>query len=499
MAIRNGGSCSSPAVAVIVYGGLLFDRVGHGVSGSDSAGYANTARDIVEGRIVLPIEALGKLGLEPKYAAALTPLAQEPGPVPGTTVPYYPPGFPLQLALAGIAAGWDAGPYLLNPVLALMCLVFTYLLARELSLSRPLALAGAAIVGGSTVFILSSLQPLSDVAAATWSTAAVLCALRARRSPAWAAAAGAAFGLAVLVRPTDALLILPLSLALPWRPRPLALFAAAGLPFGVFYGAWNRIAFGSPFRTGYSHQFEAELALSNFGPRVARYGAWILAQLSPLVPLGWLGVAADRRVPGRDRAMLIVWFASIFIFYCFWGPAENWTYGRYFLPCAPALVVGFLLCARDLASRLPNRDVGAPGRRLPYRAIAIALVVGVVLFVEWRVERRLRPFDSGRGQVIYPEACRRLASMAPDGKALVVSMEYSAVLRFYTDLTPVRWDRLGPGDFAILREKARARGYRVLAVVLPHEVSNAAGFAPGPWRFVGDVGIASLWELPAPE
>jgi 4-amino-4-deoxy-L-arabinose transferase-like glycosyltransferase len=473
----------------IAYGVLLFTHVSRGVGGSDPAGYANTARDIGAGRIVLPIAGLSILGLDNGWAPVFTPLAHAPGPRPGTMVPYYPPGFPLHIALAAVVAGWSAAPFLVSPIAAVLCLGLTFVLGRQLGLSRPLAFAAAAILGAWAVFLFHGIQPMSDVTAALWSTAAVAAALRSRKRTGWATAAGAAFGLAVLVRPTNVLLLPALALALPWRAPAVSLFAAGGLPFAGFFAAWNWTAFGSALETGYTHQFSSELALSNFGPRLARYAARLTAELSALVPLGWLASGADRRVPARDRALLFVWFAPIFLFYCFWGPSDNWTYDRYFLPAAPALVVGFLFCLRDLAEGLPGRA---------YRAVAIAAVLAFVLVWERRAVRQLGALGGGDRSAVYPEASRAAAALGGGANALVVSMEFSAALRYYTAATPIRWDLITPGDFALLRARAAQRGLRLCAVLLPDEVAAALEHVPGPWVFVGNVRQAGLWELPAP-
>src|SRR5262245_43717215 len=154
--------------------------------------------------------------------------------------------------------------------------------------------------------------------------------------------------MAVLIRPADAILILPLAAALPWRRRPWLLFLAASLPFAVFFGFWNHAAYGSAFRTGYAEQLGTELSASYLAASGARYGLSILIQLSPLVLLGWIGLAFDRRVPARDRALLVSWFGSFFAFYCLWmSSVEGWKYGRYLLPAAPALLIGFLIALRN--------------------------------------------------------------------------------------------------------------------------------------------------------
>jgi 4-amino-4-deoxy-L-arabinose transferase-like glycosyltransferase len=474
------------AAAVIAYGAVVIPDASRGVGGSDSAGYTVTARDIVQGRIVIPLAVLDRLGLPERFEPAFVPLAHVEGPLPATIVPYYPPGFPLQVAFAALVAGWDAGPHLVSPIAAILCVVLTFVLGRQLGLSRPYACAGAAMLGGCTVFLLCATQVLSDVSATLWALVAVCSALRARRSDAWALAAGAAFGMGVLVRPTSALLILPLACALPWRPRALLFFGAGGLPFAAFAAAWNRTAFGSPFRTGYSHQLGGEFAWTHFGLRLRRYGLWILAQCTPLVPLGWLGVAADRNIPRRDRALLLLWFGSLFALYCFWGPSDSWTYTRYFLPAAPAFIVGFLLCLRDIAARWP---------RAWQRTATVAIVLAVIFLVERRVERRHRPLRHGAREAVYPEACRALAARAGAGPALVASMDFSAAIRLYTDLTPLRWDLVTPADFAIIRERAAARGERIFALLKPYEVPDAVSRVPGDWKFLGNVREAGLWEL----
>ena len=483
------------AALLIGYLALLVAHIGRGVGGCDSSGYANTARGILAGRIVEPIAALDRLALPDSLNRVVMPLAYEPGPRPRTMVPLYPPGFPLHIAFAVLLAGWSWGPFLVSPIAAIFCVVLMYLLGRELGLSRPLAVAGAAILGGCPVLLFQAVQPMSDVVATAWAEAAMLFALRSRRGDAWAAAAGAAAGIAILVRPTNGMLLLPLAFALRWRPRTLGLFVLGGLPFAGVFGVWNRTAYGSPLRSGYAGLFGSDLALANFPPRIRHYGYWLIAQLSPLVPLGWLAAAADRRIASRDRAMLASWFAPFLLFYCFWGAYDAWWYTRYLLPGVPALILGFLLVLRDLAEQLP--EPGAqPARRLSSRGlVTIAAILAVAIF-ERNIERRFRPIGASQGQVIFPDASRELAARAGTGKALVVSMEFSGALRFYTDLEPVRWDWVDPGQFAQLRVRAAERGERVLALLLPHEIEQARPKVPGLWKFLGHVRQASLWELP---
>jgi 4-amino-4-deoxy-L-arabinose transferase-like glycosyltransferase len=484
-------------LALAGYAVLLLAHLGRGgFGGCDSSGYANTARDILSGKLVQPIEALDRFGLPERFARAFIPLALEPGPRPGTMVPMYPPGFPLHVAAAALLAGWSVGPFLVSPLAAVLCVLLVYKLGRELGLSRPLAAAGGAMFGVCPVLFYQAVQPMSDVVAAMWATAAVILALRSHRGGIWAAAAGAAFGVAVLVRPTNALLVLPIAFALDRRPKTFVAFLLGGLPLAGLFAAWNRAAFGSAFQSGYAGQLGADLAAANFLPRFVHYSIWIGAQLSPLVPLGWFVATVDRRIPPRTRAILLFWFAPFFLFYCFWGPYEVWWYTRYLLPALPALIVGFLLGARELVRRIPAA-ASTPLWRRP-RLLATIGLIAVVAVCERAVERRYRPLGAARGQVVFPDASRAAAAAAAGSPALVVSMDFSGALRFYTDLTPIRWDWLEPADFVQVRQVAAERGVRIFAVLLRSEVAQAARHVPGEWKFLENVGNASLWELPPP-
>jgi hypothetical protein len=483
-------------VAALAYGALLIQNLSFGVGGSDSSGYANTARLLLSGRVVAPIEALDLLGLPDRFGPAFIPLAFIPGPRPRTMAPFYPPGFPLHIAVASLMLGWDAGPFVVSPLAAIFCLLLTYSLGRELGLSRPLALAGAAILAGCGVFLFQAVQPMSDIAAACWSLAALLFALRSGRKPVWGLFAGASFGMAVIVRPADVLLAIPLALALSWRPRTLALFVIGGLPFAAFYLAWNHAAYGSFWATGYSGLLGDEFALTNFGPRFLHYGKWVIAQLSPVVLLGWLAVGADRKVLARHRAILLLWFVPVFLLYCFWGWYETWWATRLLLPALPALILGFLLVTRDLLHLLPEREAGGPRRHL--RAATVVILLLVVAGAEWRIIRRFRPFAIVRGQSVFRDACRWLAEKGGDktaGKALVASSEFSGAVRYYTDYWPIRRDAIGPEDFATIRARAAERGYGILGVVLPHEVGPSRPHVPGRWTLLQKFGDATVWQL----
>lgn len=473
------------AAGFLAYARMLFWHASFAVGGSDSSGYANTARLITMGRAVAEVEGLEQLGLPDSFLRVFIPLGFVDGPAPKTMAPYYPPGFPLHIAFAAMAGGWNYGPFLASPFAALLCLLLLYLVARELGLSRLFSAAGAAVLALFPTFVLQAEQPMSDVAATMWTLAAVLFALKSRRRDAWAAASGAAFGMAVLVRPVDALVLLPLLFALRPRARTLALFGAGGLPFAVFFLIWNRAAYGSPLSVGYS--LAGGLLLRAFPGHLRSYVHWLITLLSPIVPVGWLLVAGNRRVAPRDRALLFLWFLVFFLFYCFWDVDGAWWYTRYLLPGVPALILGALLVARDVLA------VSRSGRGAVLRRCLAGLALAVVLAFEQRGIRRQGVLGIGEGEKVYADASHWAEHNVPSG-SFVVSMQMSGALRYYTGLLPVRWDSLEPATAAVLREHARARGRALYALVAPFEVDQFRERIPAAWSRVGAVGDITLWK-----
>ena len=479
----------SVAVLFLAYALVLFHHTSFSAGGSDSSGYVNGARLLAHGRAHEPIRGLARLGLSSDFAAVFTPLGYTAARQPGAMVPSYPPGLPLHMALASLLAGWNSGPFLVSPIAGLACLALLYLLGRELQLPPLLALAGCALLAFAPTFVFQTLQPMSDALATAWALAAVLAAYRARgRSALWAAAAGAAFGLGVLVRPTNVLVLFPLLLALPPRARSWLSFAAGGVPFAVFHFLYSAAAFGSPWTTGYRSLLSEGMALRNFPARARHYGYWIARLSSPLVPIGWLTVAADRRAPLRDRAVLLSWFAAFFLFYSFYETYDAWWYTRFLLPAFPALILGALVAARDFVI---SRGSWAGRWRMAFAgALVVAALAFEVLFV---AGERVHKFS--KGERIYPEACAVARRRVPS-QGIVVSMQMSGALHYYTDATYAMWNWLLPERFEQLRVSTESRGFRWYALLAPFETEYVRQNLPGKWREIDRVGDVVLWELP---
>ncbi|MDQ2870360.1 MAG: glycosyltransferase family 39 protein [Acidobacteriota bacterium] len=470
------------------YGALLICHASRAVGGSDSSGYYNEARAVAAGRIVEPLEPLTRFGLPLDHSHYFIPLGYSEGPAPGTMAPSYPVGLPLHFCAAASILGWNSGPFLVSPVAAAVSLLLIYLVARELGLSRTGGLACTAMFACVPILVYQGVQPMSDAVATAWALGAVLFALRARKSGGWAAGAGLAFGAGVLVRPSSAVLIVPLVFALPQNRRAWLLFLAGGAPCAAILLAFNRAVYGGILKSGYD-ETGASTAFSpgNAVPGLRHYGYWISVMMSPIILPCWIAACLRSRAGLRDRLLLFGWFAAFLVVYVLYFPYEAWWYTRFLLPAIPALLIGAAMAGQDLV-------IAARGSHSIWKRAAAAtgflLVCGAGLRMGWREQ----VLEIGRGQAIFPEAIRWSAARVPR-EAIVLSMEFSGAMKAYGWGTPVRWDWIENKDFAALRRRLESPGHPLYALLLPHEVVEASGHLPGTWRYLGSHGPASLWIL----
>ena len=369
------GARAALGLMLLVYASLLFPNKSTSVGGSDSSGYLNTARSIAAGRALEPIEALARLKQPAVRQRLFIPLGYVPGHLSGSMAPMYPIGLPLHAIAFAAIFGWSLGPFLIGPLSAVASVLLVYLVARELSLGSAASVAAAAMFASVTVLTFFALQFMSDAPAAFWSLAAVWLALKSRRRTEWAAAAGMAFGVGVLVRPSTAVLLVPLLFAVAPSIRAWAAFLAGGVPAAAAFLSFNRAAYGGMLRTGYS-QIDAEsaFALANLPPRLRHYGYWISRMMSPLILPAWLGAAFDRLRPLRWRLLLFSWFAVFLLLYSSYGPYETWWYTRYLLPGVPALAIAAAMAGEDLLRWFASRGrawTGLIGTAALYSALTL--------------------------------------------------------------------------------------------------------------------------------
>ena len=484
-------------LGLLSYGYFLMHNAPSAVGGSDSSGYANAARSVWTGKIVESITALDRLGLPDDFDFVFIQLAYVPGPRPRTMVPFYPLGLPLHMAAAALITGWERGPFLVSPLAALLSLVLIYLAGRELGLSRGFSMVGAAMLAACPTFLNQALQAMSDMTATCWALAAIFAALRSRRHAAWSLLAGASFGMAFLVRPTNVLLLAPILLFFRSKPRAILFFLLGGLPLAGVFFAYNAVAFGHPFQTGYGSIHLADAVTpDNFIVRFRHYVYWLAVTMSPLPLLGWLGVAVDRKVPRGERELVVAWFGSFLLFYACYDIYGSWEDLRYLLPGIPAMILGALLVVRDAVEWCRAR-VEWPGvMKLRWAAGAILLIV-TLGFAQQKI-RDFQVLDFVAAQSIHPAACQWADLVIPD-HTLVVAVEMSGALKFYTDRPIIRWDWVEGDRWQLLRQRAAEHGYRWYALLLPYEVEEAQKRLKGNWEKLDDLRGIGLWRIePAP-
>lgn len=277
----------------------------------------------------------------------------------------------LHPSLAAFAAGWrqrydatgavdlDAwnGPQrLFASVLVALAGVLMYVLGTTLRLSRPRALLLA------TAFVFCT-PLLSTASRALWQhgpsllclTGVLLCLVRARESPRYTAPAGVLLALAYVMRPTNSVSVLLLSLYVLWtHPRHAWRFFAGALTVAVPWVATNLAHYGSVLAPYYAPQ---RLALS--ASRVAEALAGNLVSpgrglfvFTPLLLLGLWGLVLDvrerafTRLHGFLLAAVALHWVAISTFPHWWA---GHSYGpRFFTDMVPFLTFFLVPVVRAL-------------------------------------------------------------------------------------------------------------------------------------------------------
>ena len=480
-------------LAVLVLVGYAFFLARHSAivaGGSDSSGYLNSARLLARGQFFTELRAPAEFGAR----GAVNPMHFLPqGFFPtadhARLTPTYPTGLPLHFALAGKFLGWETGPALLVLLAATGAIALCFLVAREVRVSVPLALAGAVVLAAFPVFIFTSVQPLSDTLATTWTLAALFAALRAQRSGTrrWALGCGAAFALAVLVRPTNVLLAPALLVLIGGSFRSLAWFALGGLPGAAWLGFYNHHLYGGALRSGYG-DVAAAFALSYGAPTTLHFLKWF-ALLMPTVLLA-LPFAAWRRREARTRPLLALTlaFAAITGVYAFYEVShEVWWCLRFILPAVPALLLAALLGV-DALARGPARR-----REHAFRRIVAGGLALWAIGISHHWVPRLAVLMMKEYEQVYADATREAQLRLPRN-ALVACSAFSGSLYYYTEFLVLRTDQIEAPDFTRYATIARKAGRPVCAVLFDSEEAEAFRRCPGTWTRLTQFRNVGLWQ-----
>jgi 4-amino-4-deoxy-L-arabinose transferase-like glycosyltransferase len=482
-------------VLLLAYAGFLHHHARTYASGSDSSGYLNSARLMAAGRLTDPVRALPGVAMERYPTRDFTPLGFQPGPRRGEMAPTYPPGLPLHLVMASWLVGLDRAGALVNAVAGAFLLLLAYRLGRRLCLPPWWAAGATALLASCPLTIHFFTWLMSDGLAAAWCTAAVLLALRAGERPWSAAWAGLAFGVAVLVRPTDVLLLPALVVALPFRGRAwFRVFLGAVAPL-IVLAVYQWALYGAPARTGYG-DVSSLLRAAYFWPRLVHFATWLSRFLTPIVPVLWLGLALRASHGERRHLLLLAWGLPYVLFYAFYRPSiETWWYLRFLLPALPAFVLGAAAIARDVTVWTRRSRHGSWASRLAATAALSVLAWGVAASVSWT--RHFRVTRIAANEVIYPRSAAWMESRVESG-APIACMQTSGALLYYSQHPLLRYDRVAPADLRAMAQAARSRGVGLYALLFELEVPEVERRFPGAFTEVGRLERASLWRYVGP-
>jgi len=313
-----------------------------------------------------------------------------------------------------------------------------------------------------------------------------LCAWKSRERAGLALLAGVALAIAVLVRPTNLLALLPMGLAMGPSLRRWLLVILGGLPGAIFQCSFNWAVYGRIFTTGYGY-INPSFSLANVPATIIHYAVWLPVLLTPVIVLA-LGLPALRRRPSRFATLLAVWGLIYPIFYLFYSHThDDWWYLRFLLPAFPPLIVATLLVAQALAARF---NFTTRSWWLAPAALAV-----IVHGTGWA--RHLHALSIGHSEQVYAETAVWMQAHLP-ASATVAAMEASGALFYYTDFTLVRWDMITPADFPRIAAACAVTGRPLYAALFPEEKIAFAGRLPGHWTQVGAVRHVSIWRYDSP-
>lgn len=426
------------------------------LGGADSYGYVSASHLIASGRLIDPAPIAEWLSAANRLAVA-SPLGWAPAPDGSGIVPTFPIGVSSLMALLTLIGGPSA-VFFVSPIAALITLALVYRLARDWS-DPETALFATAMVAWNPVLITYAKQPMSDMAATTWTMLALVLAVGSSRFS--ALGSGLAAGAVVITRPAllVAAAIIPLAAHRGEQPRVRLAISGAALALGVLLQMTIQShLFGSPFASGYGTAGSV-FSTAHLGTNASiflRHGWEIVGPL--WLPGLIIGLFAARPEPRWKPAAI---FGGVVLPYLFWLPFDHWETLRFLLPGLVPLTV---LAADGLMhiARMKRRP-----------ALAAAIVIAFMTIIVWQSERLLRAssvWDIAAIEARYPLAGEWINVNTPSN-SVVMANQHSGSLRWYGKRQTVRWDFVDPGQLATTVRELQSHGATVYVALEGDEVA----------------------------
>jgi len=493
--VRAGRACGWLAVLAILvwYLAMMAGRMGICAGGSDSSGYANNARLIMAGRLFAEQRRIdGVPGNLPPYT--YVPLGFAPSGE-GRMTPTYPLGMSALFVAASLGTSLNTGMTVAMGLMLFGSLGATYALARQSGLGRGWAVLCAGILAACPLFKCMSLQAMSDMPALFWTTLALVLAWASRERRWLAVLAGIVVSVAVFIRPSNVLVVVPMLWALGVDWRRWLWLGLGGMPGAAVWMLTNHALFGRYVATGYG-DVSALFAWRHVGPTLRNY-AETLPQLLPLLFLAVFAVCGRRRGDGTRAVagMAATWVLVLAAFYAFYAcTQETWWYLRFVLPTFPVLIVLSVCGLRWVCRRVEGT---VPGWRILAARTVVVLAVGISLKVQLAASAKWSALEFGIFERAYPRLCARVEEVVPHD-AVIFCMQTSGALFYSGRWTIVRWDLIEKTTARSLMAVAAKAGRPVYAVLFPFELDQEHCFRrglAGRWAKIATVDDNTIWRL----
>jgi hypothetical protein len=424
--------------------------------GLDSYGYVSAASLLASGRLTEPQKLAALLPFE-EAAAAAAPLGYVPSPDGRASVPRFPLGLPLVMAV--FRAFGPTGPFFVPLLMAFATIALAAVMGRDPAVPAS-GLFAAVLVAVDPLMVHYGIQPMSDVPAACWLLAALW--LRLER-PQWALASGVCAGMAMLTRPAllPAVFVLGVVTAERRALRRTAVFTATVGGFIAVQLVLNRVLYGSVVASGYgpaSHLFE--LSATRLAANVENFGRWLTYSHTAVVWLLWpaaLVVLRQRKWAWQVSAVAAA-AAAPYLFYLVF---DDWESSRFLLP---TIVLVLILSTRALSVALSHLPHHSHLPHLVLLFLALACAAASHKFLD-----REGVYRFGSVEEKYALVGEWFKSHTSD-RAVILAGLHSGSIRLYGQRETIRWDQIPSTKLQATLRNLQASGYELyLALDNPSE------------------------------
>lgn len=468
-------------IALVAYGLFIATIMKAYAGGSDSSGYLNGAKLFLAGKLYaeqrsavdIPSSEVSVFSYVP---FGFAPISDE------KMVPTYPFGLSIMIALFSILVGSDLAPHIVMWLHTIGSIILIYHFALLLKLEKFWAVIAAFLLAINPLFLSYSTQLMSDMPSLFWCSLTIFSSLRNTEKK-WAVISGISAGMAVIIRPTNILIFIPLLIAFGRNWRGLIQCGLAGLPFAFSLLLLNHQLYGSYITTGYGDM--SQFFGSEFIPfTINAYSEYLILELTPFLVLA-IGVFVPSiwQKTKKEEWVILVWILAFLSFYsCYYFTHTTWWYMRFVLPIFPALILAMLMTLRMIYS-----SIGRMRRTL--------IIFFLSFTISWQISVILNKYvlDNPEGLTYFEMTNWAKENLPKD--AVIFAMQDSGALFYYTDFSIVRYDSSSSEDIKKIRSAANKSEIPIYAAIHFFEFNDLKEKVPGNWQKLKTINAIEVWKL----